>query len=327
MSQHNYAPSVPPELLEAWRQMVASPPEWSVGEQAYQPYDVGSAQAGLNLQQDTMTSMRDPFTSYLTGAYDPRMFGYDVEEVEKGSTEGYDMLFSVAKNSAGSAHGEIAQALLEGASPQEAMKLAADSFGDAMLDPTTKQIDKSYLDFANTSFTKLHSDKAAVTREVPTEALKMFLDAGLGDPREQFTPQLLDQNYDAYASGTEAAKRVTDAPNTKSMRPGARKPQQADVDATSAMKQMLGIGPAMAREERVSKRPTISTTTGKALRPLPANTALDPNSQLAARKDYMNVRNKSADAAADANWGAAAAAKAYGTPTMMLMAQKMGLIR
>jgi len=323
MSQHDYAPSVPPELLEAWRQMMAAPPEWSVGEQAYQPYDIGSAQTGLNFQQDQMNSMRDPFTAYLAGpgAYDPNTFGYDYEVTQPGTTDGLDFLNSIVSKSPSSAQAIIGQALLEGQSPQDALKFAQTTLGNEALLGADGQIDKAYTDFANNSFQKLHSDKKEIGQDKPNKALQSFLDAGLGDPNQQFTPQLMDQNYDAYTPGTAAAKRVVDAPSTKSMRPGARAPQQADVDATSAMKQMLGIGPAMSRDARNTGVP------GAALVQPKGAVALDPNSQLAARKDYMRIRDASGVNEIRARRGAESAVAAYGTPTMMAMAQRLGMVR
>lgn len=183
-------------------------PEYSV-TRGWMPPDIGTQASQLNFLQDMLGQSMDPLAALLAGqgAYNPQsLFGDQVEEAEPAVTEGADMLQRiVATSDPRSPRRVIAAALLEGQDPEQAIQTAVSAgfiTPEMMQGPDGKETAElqSLKSFAQEGWTKAVSDREAVTRAVPNEFVQRVTAAGYTDPRQQYTPEYIDPNVQAFGA-------------------------------------------------------------------------------------------------------------------------------
>lgn len=91
-------------------------PEWSIGEQAYQPTDIANQTSGTNILQDQFQLMANPLMQILNGTFDYSLLD-DVEG--KSEVPETPMLNSYAGNEK---YAAVIQGLQNGESPEEAAR-------------------------------------------------------------------------------------------------------------------------------------------------------------------------------------------------------------
>ena len=208
-------PPIDPMLLQMLMQLL---PEYSVGEESYMPPDVGSQSTQMNVLQDMMQVGSDPlFAGLVPGGFDPAAFEdvLDEEASEAPITAGRDNLQHLATNYPESVEGMIAQLILDGNTPRQAIdglvaaeviktpkKVSKDGTETAELDLSERDY---YLKKADSWFDQLAQDKEGKEVYRPSPAMQAYIDAGFEDPRQQYTNSYIDPRVDRNTAATGAA--------------------------------------------------------------------------------------------------------------------------
>lgn len=226
-------PDIPPELIQWFLQQQAALPKWSVGEQAYQPMDLGAQQGALNFNQDYTSWLFDPRMAAMAGpgAYDPVAMQMAMQQYDPGSNEGEQYLSKIATKNIGSPEAIIATAIMEGKTPDEAVSFALENLD---LDPNDPAVAEKYGKTASTYFDKYMSDRS------PTGTNDPFARAGLSQPTMQFTPEMfapklpqLQQSADADLAAVRQARAPMERAQQESMRLGQQAQARAMQDAVN----------------------------------------------------------------------------------------------
>jgi hypothetical protein len=204
-------------------------PEWvgGAGKNAhYASPDIGSQASQLNYVQDLMGTGVNPLMMWLAGQMDGGSLAstYEDPEVEPAVTAGRDFLTNVLNTTApDSIENLIAEHILAGGSPIEAVKLAEQSglIKPSMRDtyhqgqkvgqePDSSERDY-YLKWATDAQNRLLQDKEEVVRKPGKEILHPFvqqmLDAGFTDPRQTYSADYLNPDLgrmDEKVAGQQA---------------------------------------------------------------------------------------------------------------------------
>jgi hypothetical protein len=187
-------------------------PEWvgGAGKTArYAPPDIGSQATQLNYLQDAMGTGQNPLMLWLAGQMDAGSLQstYEDDDVVPGDTRGRDFLMNTLNQSPESIEGMIAEHILAGGSPIEAVKLAEQSglikpgMKDAYhqgqkvgQEPDTSERDY-YMKWATDAQSRLLQDKEEQRtpgKEILHPFVQEMLNAGFTDPRQQYSPEYLD---------------------------------------------------------------------------------------------------------------------------------------
>ena len=158
MSQDQYQTSNPGADQQALIQYLLQQmtPEWSVSEQAYQPFDIGNETSGLNIMQDRFSLMENPLMAILNGTFDYSLLN-DVLDEGDGASEPpdstYTNLYGSNKKYApmiemlqqGNSANDAALEMFLGEQAAKGEDVSEMTQADAELNP----IFKSYVDVAN----------------------------------------------------------------------------------------------------------------------------------------------------------------------------------
>lgn len=201
-------------------------PEWvgGAGKNAgYGAPDIGSQASQLNYVQDLMGTGVNPLMMWLAGQMDGGSLAseYEDDEVIPGVTDGSNYLQNVINSSPDSVEGMIAEHILSGGSPVEAVRLAEQAKliqvpmvkdPKTGLDvPDTSQRDY-YSKWATGAFDKLMSDKPEQRtpgKEILHPFVQEMLNAGFTDPRETYSADSL--NPDLARMDEKVAGQKTEA--------------------------------------------------------------------------------------------------------------------
>jgi hypothetical protein len=205
---------IPPELIMMLLGGQAPLPDYSISEGQYMPMDLGTQAQGLNFVQDLYKGfLFDPMFAQMAGegAYDPSLLGVMGQEGIAPKTDGYNMLVNVTQQSPGTPQALVAQFLIEGYSPQEAVaqaeKLATESGAswpkeqDANGNEVTS---RQITDFANTSWQNLMGDTQG------SGPRDQYERAGFTNPAARFTAELFDQDMHKGVEQASLLKKDAD---------------------------------------------------------------------------------------------------------------------
>lgn len=226
-------------------------PEWvgGAGRNAhYAAPDIGSQASQLNFTQDLMGTGVDPLMLWLAGEMDSGSLAsqFEEDEVIPGDTRGRDFLTNVLNTtSPDSIENLIAEHILAGGSPIEAVKLAEQSglIKPSMRDayhqgqkvgqePDTSERDY-YLKWATDAQTRLLQDKEEQRnpgKEILHPFVQRMLDAGFTDPRQQYTPNYVNPAVEGMERQVQGGQAQTDVARAKygAMRDRVRDPRMVD---------------------------------------------------------------------------------------------------
>jgi hypothetical protein len=292
-------------------------PEWvgGAGKNAhYAPPDIGSQASQLNYLQDTLNSGMDPLMGLMSGGFNPESFAStfeDDEVVQEANTQGTDTLRKIVTTSPGSVEGYIAARLLEGGTAEQAIDDAVEQGlinvpeirnpQSGQMEPDERGLER-YRKLATDLWTKQLGDQEEIRnpgKEILHPFVQRAIDAGLGDPRQQYTADFINPGLSTERVGRDNAT----ASAMDVMRSSIAGQKRLDAMPTEA--QVQGGQDAQSRAGKVMRERVYGpqenvawlTSDGTRLGDFPANLVApnpDPGSQRAAARQITAARKKDA---------------------------------
>lgn len=199
--------TVTPEMIQQLVGQGAALPTYSASKKAYLPWDSGDQKAALSLANGLQDWMFDPRNAQLAGegAYNSNAMQLAMQQYAPAVTAGQDYLNNIMSKSQGSPQAVVAELLLQGLSPQEALiegrRQIESGGGKWPSDPMDAGVDdKRIVDFANSAWEKYMADSPQQGTNDP------YARAAFSDPSMRFTPMMMDKSLGGKLDRADASK-------------------------------------------------------------------------------------------------------------------------